>query len=258
MDTFSTKWNDAAETDAAYSRMSVPAIVAFCFGLLSFLIFFSPWFGFLGALGFLFSLAAIVMIRRSEGSLHGRLFAQAGLVFSIVSLVAVTTLWPTYHYGVRREADRFFELWFQAMREGDIPFAKGLASPYWSRSRGEDPEKWWTDQYENRFTHRDIHNYVDNKLFRTMLALGKTAETSYYKTLSVESGDEKDTVVALYAVGYPGKDGKRETFFVRMKGERSFPDGDVKSAGWSLSGYPEFVVPDEFKESAVAPSLVAP
>lgn len=250
---FSTSWNDASESDVSYSRLSVTALIALFFGLASFLVFMTVWFCFLGAIGILLSLVAVWMIRRSDGTLTGLTPAYSGLCLSIVSLVAVTVLWPTYHYGVRKEADRFFRIWFEAMRDDNIPLAKGLTSAYWERpgipapNDEEGRKQWWTKQYEEKFAHRAIHNYTDDKLVRTMLDLGKKATVTYYKTTSVSTGESKDTVEALYAVSYPGEDGKTQTFFVRMIGQRQFPGGDVKSAGWSLAKNPEFVLPDEFK-----------
>lgn len=250
---FSTTWNDASESDVSYSRVSVTALIALFFGLASFLVFMSVWFCFLGILGILLSLAAVGMIRRGDGTLTGLTPAYSGLCLSIVSLVAVSVLWPTYHYGVRKEADRFFRIWFEALRNDNIPMARGLASPYWERPNVPDPndeearKEWWTDNYENIHAHRSIHQYTDDKLVRILLALGEKATVTYYKTTAVTTDDDKDTVEALYAVSYPGEDGKTRTFFVRMTGNRRFPKGDVKSAGWSLVKNPEFVLPEEFK-----------
>lgn len=260
---FSGSWNDASEEDVSYRRLSILSVLAFFFGLASFLIFFSLWFCFVGVLGVLLSLSAILLINRSENSLSGLFFAQTGLACSIISLVAISILWPTYQYGVRLEADRFFRLWFQAVRDDNIPHAKELVEPYWQRPSIDNPEKWWTNQYENKFAHRDIHQYVENKLLRTMLAFGDRATVSYYKTLSVTTDSDKDVVVTVYAVSFPtaeAKNGERktETFFIKMAGERRFPGGDIKSAGWQLAKLPEFYIPDEFKSSATKPGRFMP
>ncbi|MDR0609149.1 MAG: hypothetical protein LBG58_03490 [Planctomycetaceae bacterium] len=250
---FSSTWNNASEEDVLYTRLSVPALLAALFGVTSFLVFMTPWFFFLSILGILFSFIAIWSIGKAEGSLTGLRFAQFGLCSSIVSLTAVAILWPTYHYGVRCEADRFFRIWFDALGQNNIPLAKGLTSPYWERPASDKPEEWWKKQYENNFLHKSIHTYTENKLIRVLLALGDKAKVSYYKTLSVTTGEEKDTVVTLYAVSFQNDNGKTETFFVKMTGKRSFPSGDIKSAGWALEGIPTFVVPDELKAIANVP-----
>lgn len=247
---FSNAWNDASEEseeDVSYSRLCILAVVALFPGIASFLVFFSVWFAFLGVLGIILALVAILSIRRSEGTLTGLGFAQSALALSLTSFIAVLLFWPMYHYGIQREADQFFRIWFTALKNDDIPLAKGLSLPYWSRPGTENPEKWWTEHYENRFAHRDLHHYTDNQLVRTLIALGNKAQISFYKTLTVATEDDKDTVVNLYAVTYPVAHGK-ETFFVKMVGERKFPTGDVKSAGWSLTKLPELTVPTEWKE----------
>lgn len=253
---FSNTWNDASEMDAVYTKPSVLAIIAFLFGLASFLVFFSIWLVFFGILGILFSLIAVFVINRSDGVLSGLKIAQCGLAFSIISLIAVSSFWPAYHFSVRKEADRFFRIWFDALREENIPLAKGMSTAYWSRPSTENPEKWWKDHYENHFAHRDIHKYVENSLVRTLLALGDKARVSFYQTQGIYTADEKDTVVNIYAVSYPVVGGKTETFFVKMIGERMFPDKDVKSAGWLLSKQPELIIPDELKLQAKSPGSV--
>jgi hypothetical protein len=246
---FSTTWNNASEEDVLYTRLSVPALLAAVFGTASFLVFMTPWFFFLSVFGILFSLVAIRSITKAEGGLTGLRFAQLGLCGSIISLTAVAVLWPSYQYGIRFEADRFFRIWFDALQHNNIPLAKGLTSPYWERPASDKPEEWWKNQYENNFSHKSIHTYTENQLIRVLLALGGKAKVSYYKTLSVTTSDDKDTVVTLYAVSFPNDNGKTETFFVKMTGKRSFPSGDIKSAGWALEGMPTFVVPDELKTS---------
>ena len=244
---FSSTWNatPVSETDAAnYSQLSALALVAFCFGLASYFIFFTIWFGFLGILGTILGVLAVTHIRRSEGLLTGLAMAYLAIVLSMASLVSVSVMWPYYHYVVRQESDRFFRIWFTALEENNIPLARGMSSVYWERPSTENHEKWWNDHY--RLAHKDLHRYTENALIRTLLALGKSAKVTYYKTLEVSTDDAKDRVTAVYAVTYPGADEKPETFFVKIKGVRRFPSGDVKSAGWQLEAMPEVFMPPEF------------
>ncbi len=255
---FSTAWNDVSEEDAVYTRVSVSALLALLFGAVSFLVFLTPWLFFLSVLGILFSMASLVMIAGSDGGLTGRRVAILGLTLSVVSLIAVGMHWPTYHYAVRHEADRFFRIWFEQLAENNVPIAKGLTSFYWERGIPKDSETWWQEQYKNVYAHRSIHNYMDNRLVRVLLALGDTAKISYYRNLGVISGDDEDTVINVYAVTYPVTDGeqkgKMETFFIKMTGKRQFPSGDIKSAGWKLEGLPVLYVPEEYKATATTPS----
>ena len=245
---FTTTWNDASEHEESfYRRLSVPALVAFILGVLSFVIYFSVWFFFIAAIGITLALIAIWSIRRSEGLLFGTGLAQCGLALSLISLVSVSVMWPYYLYELRLEGNRFFRVWFDALQANNIPLAKGMSSPYWERPSITDEEKWWQDQYADRWKHRSIHNYTDNKLVRTLLALGKDADITYYKTLASSVDDGKDTVVSVYAVTYLSESGEKETFFVKMTGIRRFPAKDIKNAGWSLDPSPTLYVPEEYK-----------
>jgi len=245
---FTTKWNDASENEEmSYRRLNVTALVAFCLGVLSFVIYFSVWFFFVAVIGIVLALVSVWSIRRSEGLFFGLGLAHCGLALSIIALVSVSVLWPYYLYELRLEGNRFFRIWFDALQAENLPLAKGMSSPYWERPSIDDAEKWWKEQYADKWKHRSIHGYIDNKLVRTLLALGKKAEITYYKTLSSAVGDGKDTVVSIYAVTHPSASGEKETFFVKMTGIRQFPTKDIKNAGWSLDPFPELYVPEEYK-----------
>ncbi len=248
---FNTTWNDGSENEVeSYRRTSVLAVVAFLLGLLSFAVYFSIWFAFIAMIGIAVALIAVGSINRSEGLLFGIGLAHAGLALSLVALVSVAVLWPYYSYEVKQEGNRFFRIWFQALQTQNIPLAKGMTSPYWERQSIDNEEAWWKAQYTDKWKHRSIHGYADNKLVRTLLALGMKANISYYKTLGTVFGDGKDTVVSVYAVTYPNDEGKPETFFVKMTGVRQYPAKQVKNAGWSLDPFPELYVPEEFKSVA--------
>jgi len=247
---FKTSWNDASEAEPSYTRLCVPALLSVFFGLGTFLVYFTPWLFFLGIIAILLSLFALWTIRRAEGTLTGTPFAYFGLCCAIVGLVSVTVFWAAYQYGVRREADQFFRLWFAAVQAGDIPQAKEYRTTYNYRSKAASAEEWWKKQYEEKYAHRAVHQYVEDKLIRTLMALGDKATISYYKTLTIDSGRESDTVAAIYAVTFPAESGNTETFFVHIGGKRSYPPGtsDFKAAGWNIEGTPAFYLPDEFKE----------
>jgi hypothetical protein len=190
------------------------------------------------------------MIRNGEGTLTGTSLAYFGICGGVIALVSIAVFWSAYQYGVRREADQFFRLWFATVQEGNIPQAKEFLSIYSQRSRAASAEEWWEAQYENRYAHRSVHQYVEDKLVRVLMALGDTAQVSYYKTLSVVSQREHDTVVSVYAITYPTEFGVTETFFVRIGGRRTFPDqADFKAAGWRLEFAPELHLPEEFRKT---------
>jgi len=248
--TFKTTWNDVSEAEGAYTRPSVSALLAAFFGLGAFLVYFTHWFFFLGVIAILLGCIALKVIRNGEGALTGRPLAYFGLCCGIVALVSVAAFWAAYQHGIRKEADQFFRLWFAAVQQGDIPRAKEFQAIYAHRSRADTAEEWWEAQYENRFAHRAIHRYVEDKLIRVLMALGDKATISYYKTLSIVTERDNDKVMSVYAVTFPAESGETETFFVRIGGKRSYPSGDpdFQTAGWQLETVPEFYLPDEFKK----------
>jgi len=251
---FKTNWNDASETDTSYTRLSVSALLSVFFGLGTFLVFFTPWFFFLGVIAILLSLFSLWAIRNADGGLSGTKLAYMGLCSATVALVSIVLFWATYQHGIRQEADQFFRLWFAAVQKGDVPQAKEYQSLYSQRTKAENAEKWWEIQYGNKYTHRAIHHYVEDKLIRTLMALGDQATVSYYKTPLISSERESDKVVSIYAVTFPAESGGTKTFFVSISGERMFPDmHDFKAAGWKISNAPTFYLPDEFKKEGEIP-----
>jgi len=246
---FKTTWNEVSEAEAAYSRLCVPALLAAFFGVGAFFVFFTLWFFFMGVIAILLGLVALWIIRNGEGTLTGTSLAYFGLCSGIVALVSVAVFWSAYQHGVRQEADQFFRLWFAAVQQGDIPQAKEYRAIYAHRSRAASAEEWWEEQYNDRFAHRAIHQYVENELIRVLMALGDRATVSYYKTLHVITEREHDAVVSVYAVTFPADFGRTETFFVRISGRRIYPSGspDFRAAGWRIEGMPMFYLPEEFQ-----------
>lgn len=243
---FQTRWNDAGEDETAgYRRLSIAALLALGFGVLSLLILASIWFFFLGLVGIATSLAALAAIRRSDGLLTGAWMARCGLVLSILTLVGTATFWPYYHYRIRNEADTFFRLWFASLRESDLPAAYSAITPFWQRNPDPaDTEKWWDTFEDNTQFHRAVHRYLDNNsLVTTLMKLGPEAEVSYYRTVSTQTHNGIDHVVMIYAVTYPAAEGGKETFFVKLHGKRSLNEHNRTAAGWSLERTPDRPVP---------------
>ena len=244
---FKTTWNDVSEGDSSYSRPSVSAVLSAILGLGTFWVYFTPGFFFLGVIAILLSLFALWTIHSAEGGLSGTIFAYIGLCSAVIALVSIAVFWSAYQYGVRCEADQFCRLWFAAVQQGDIPQAKEYKAIYSHRSKAANAEEWWKAQYEDKYAHRAVHQYVEDKLVRTLMTLGDKATVSYYKTLSINSEREADDVVLIYAVTFPGESGKTETFFVNVSSKRLYPSGtNFTGAGWRLEGTPAFYLPEEF------------
>jgi hypothetical protein len=216
--------------------------------LATFLVYFTPWFFFLGVIAIALSLIALWAIRNAEGTLTGTTFAYIGLSSAAIALVSIAVFWASYQYGVRREADQFFRLWFAAVQRGDIPLAKEYRSIYSQRSRAVNADEWWQEQYAGKYAHWSVHRYVEDKLIRVLMALGDDAKVTYYQTSSVHSDRESDVVTSVYAVTFPREFHRTETFFVRIIGKRVHPSSqDFRSAGWKIEESPSVYVPEEFK-----------
>ena len=255
---FKTNWNDTSEIDTSYTRLCVPALISACFGLATFLVYFTPWFFFLGVIAILLSFIALWAIRNAEGLLTGTPLAYFGLCCAVVALVSVSVFWQAYQHGVRQEADQFFRLWFATFQQGDMPReeayqlivsqAKEFHSVYASRSQAADVDEWWKGQYKD--LHRDVHQYVENELIRVLLALGDRATISHYKTIGITTEPAWDIVSSVYAVTFQSEWGETETFFVRISGRRMFPPewSDFRDAGWRLEGMPTFYLPEKYAE----------
>jgi len=247
---FKKSWNDASEGESSYTRPSISALLSTFFGFAAFTVYFTPWLFFIGVFAVLLSLFAFWAIRSAEGGLTGTVFAYFGLCSAVIALVSVAVFWSAYQYGVRREADQFFRLWFAAVQQGDIPQAKEYRSIYSNRSQAANAEEWWKEQYEGKYTHHAVHRYVEDKLIRVLTALGDKAKVSYYKTLSLTSERESDTATVIYAVTCPADSGESETFFVSINGKRIYPSeaAHFTAAGWHIIGAPVFYLPEEFKK----------
>ena len=247
---FQKQWNDVSEGETAYARPSVAALMSTAFGLATFLVFMTPWFFFFGILAVASCGIALWNIRNSEGILTGTTFAYTGLCCAFVALVSVSVFWPAYQYGLRKEADQFFRLWFVAFQQDNeqeaIPQAMELHTFYANRSKASNAEEWWQHQYESQHLHRAVHRYVENELVRVLLALGEKAKVTYYKTLQVVCEPEYNQVSSVYAVTFPGELGGTETFFVRINGRRSYPPDTsaFQTAGWQIEGTPTLYVPE--------------
>jgi hypothetical protein len=257
-----TSWenNSTTNEELSYRQFSVISLIAFLLGLSSFLVFFTLWFAFICVLGVISAVVGIVLINRSEGTLTGLLFARLGLCLSTISLVGVLVFWAGYDYKLRYEADMFFKAWFKLFAQenniDNLPQIKTATSPYWERNDIDNPETWWKKQYENKYLHRDIHAVADNKLLRTMLALGGDMKISFYKTLNVNISSEEEKVTNIYAITFNDKNdnNKTKSFFIKINGERKVHidnklNQKKRLTGWILSTLPEFTVPDELKSN---------
>lgn len=249
-------WNSIGEDDLqSYKRWSILAIVACLVGILSLSGFLYRECFLISLLGILLSLIAYILIIRSQNTLTGTKVALLGLGLSVFSCVGVATTWSYYQYTVRKEADRFFRLWFDEVKSNNIRLVMEMKKPTWSRSVENSNEDWWKSHLDVQGPMRgdmigEFMNSLNNPCMRTLMALGNEAEISYYKTTSVYYYDSQDKVSTIYAVTMMNPDNKneRQTFFIQMRATRSKNQKNPKQLGWSLNDLPAFQLPDEFSQ----------
>ncbi len=240
-------WSDGSDAEMPYSRLSILALTAFCVSLLSLLVFLTGWLAFLPFLAILLACVALRSIHRAEGALFGRALGQTALSLSIIAIVSFSVWRPLYQSGIRHEADQFFRIWFQTIQDGNVPLGLEMQHYYyWGRGNHHLAEEWWPFQYNDEFRHADLRSFLDNKIVRLLLALGEKADIRFYKTLSQTTQPSKNEVQSIYSVTYEDEAGAKKTFFVKMVGEKAYPEGAFRAAGWRLTPYPAFFVPEEF------------
>ena len=256
---FSTHWETTVEAQEVenYRQWSILAMLSLVLGVVSMIAFLYPSCLFLAVAGALLTLVAYFRIKRSEGALLGSSAALLGLFCSILTLVGVSVMWPYYQYTVRAEADRFFHIWFDAIKAKDIRQVVEMKSPAWYRKLDTDMGAWWKSKLDHKgeMAREAIDGFlstINDPCMRTLMALGEKADISYYRTTYNHYYDGKDTVTCYYAVTFPPPDQPdgRETFFIKIGAERTRNPKDATQLGWALSGFPSVVkeLPDELKK----------
>ena len=259
---FSTHWETTEEALIVenYSQWSILAIFSLILGTLSLTAFLYYECLFLAVIGVPVTLAAYLRIQRSDGALLGSQAALLGLFFSVLTLVGVSVMWPYYQYTVRTEADRFFHIWFEAVKAKDIRQVVEMRSPAWGRNLDADMDDWWKSKLEHKgeMGREIIDGFlstINDPCMRTLWALGKEADISYYQTPYNRYYDGKDTVTSLYAVTFTPQDQSeqssgRQTFFIKIGAERTKNHNDKTQLGWALTGFPTVLkeIPEELKK----------
>ncbi|MCL2305362.1 MAG: hypothetical protein FWC43_08475 [Planctomycetaceae bacterium] len=262
---FSTHWETTEESQEVenYCQWSILAMISLVLGIVSLVAFLYVECLFLAIVGVPMALWAYFRIQRSRGALLGSFAALIGLFFATFTLVGVSVLWSYYQYTVRMEADRFFQIWFDAVKSQDIPLVFEMQNPVWYRRLGVAPEDWW----KSKLTHnaeRERENVngfltvLNDPCMKTLWVLGNQADISYYKTLFNCYDDGKDMVACLYAVTFmPPEQTDRETFFIKISARRTRNPRDNTQRGWALGAggdswaFPTVVreLPEELKRN---------
>lgn len=213
---------------AAYRALAGQAVVGLIIGLMSPLALVDPLLYAIPVTGMLVSYWAIRRIKKSD-LLTGRKIAIAGLLLSLVFVVAVPTDWIVYRRMVRAEARQFSSLWFQFVTHDQPQKAYQMLMPPQSRQRLN--RELWAFYRNDPKQGGQLENYVKDSLVRTLLALGQRAEVRFFDTVEQSHDGNDDQVQQWYAVTYD-EDGEKKSFFVAVHMLRQkLPDGQ---ADWRI------------------------
>src|SRR5712692_10124582 len=109
-------------------------IVACCYGLIVLFacvsglskgtpVLLSPWLQAVSVLGTFLGLAALVHIRRSEGTVAGGKLAVWSLLLSVFFGLSYAAYYVATYFAIRQQADNFTQRWFKRLEEGKINHA---------------------------------------------------------------------------------------------------------------------------------------
>ena len=155
---------------------------------------------------------ALHVLSRSEPMAGGGV-ARFGLVLSLVFAAWAPIRAYSYDFLMRRDADRFAELWFSLLRQNEPHKAFQLSQPPGERSPLDD--ELWAAYRARPAQRQGLEAYVQQPLVRTLLALGDRATVRRFAVQAAASDRTQDGVDAVYAVTWDDA-GARKTFFVRL------------------------------------------
>ena len=219
---------------AEYRALSGLAVGALVLGILSLGALLTAVLWLASLAGIILALVALQRIAEEWPELGGRRLALAGLLLSLVSLVAAPVDWSVHRLLVRREAQQFALRWFEYLQQQSPQKAHQLTIGQGGRQPLEDPQLWkyYTGDWRN---YQDIKSFVQKKEIAALVALGDRAQVRYYDTEAEWSADGTDYVEQTYAVTFTPGPGPK-TFFVTLVLERR-PDTRGGQSYWKLERF---------------------
>jgi hypothetical protein len=224
----------ADERVAEYRPVSGWAVGALIMGLLSPLALADPLLWALPVIAGMVCVRAFVHLRQKAPAMLGRTAALAGLWLAVFSLTAAYSDWVYLRWRIRGEARQAALFWFDLLAKDRPEFAFQLT--LMPQRRHDLDERIWnfyvdSDQDKVKW-FTELKNYIapgasreSPNLVRTLLALGKSAEVRYIRTLDQFYIEPQYVVDQLYAVTFLDS-GEKKTFFVKVRLVRHSPYGD--------------------------------
>jgi hypothetical protein len=201
------------EERAQYRPLCGWAVAAAVLGVLSIVALVDPLGWILPLAGVVTGLVALVRITWNAEELTGRQLAWVGLGLSLFFGAATPVEWLSYRWLLRREAQQFAAGWFELLRDDQPQMAHQLT--LMPDERRPLDNLLWKSYREIPELRQMLVGYVEDRLVRTLLALGRQAEVRFCAIEDQERLSDKDLLELVYAVTYQAK-GQKTTFFVRL------------------------------------------
>ena len=208
-----------------YRSVSSGAVVGLILAVISIAAFLSPWLWLVPVAALAVCAAALVRIARAEGALVGRKAAWVGVFLATFFLTAAIVERDVYRRLLVDEARRFGAIWFAEMAAGAPQRAFVLTLPPKQRPPLTTDEAVWEFYRTAPGPRRDLEVYVKDRLIKTLVALGDSAEVRYYSHAGVGESGDNEVAFPIFAVTYH-ENGEKKTFLVMLWLERlTLPDG---------------------------------
>jgi hypothetical protein len=234
---------DAAEEGGiSYGSISPLAVGSLLLALVSPLALYGPQVWIVPALGILAAIRAQRSICDSEGTLTGLWLARIALPLSVLFMTAGVVRSVADQYYLLHSADQITSVYFRDLRHSDPHRAMQWESTVSNRRPLDD--LLWDYYRQDKGKAKQLQNWAEQPLNKTLLLLGERANYRLYQTLEVTSTDTQNSLLQIYAVTYDDG-GKKKTFFIQVEMVRETDFGGPKH--WRIRQVTGPIRPEEFK-----------
>jgi len=224
-------FDEADEEVARYRELSSLAVAGLLAGLLSPLAMLTSMLWLAPLAAAILSGLALRRIATRRPDLVGRPAALTGLMLGTIFLVAAPVDDLLYRHFLGQQAQEFAEIWFDAVRQGDVQQAHRLMIDPKHRPPLENNLAEFYRQNPN--WQRKMKLFADEPIMRTLFALGPTAEIRFCQTATDSRQEVFEVVRQTYAVTDPDEQKLAKSFFITLLLQRSV-DTNKGHASWTL------------------------
>lgn len=239
---FHTSDSDQLES---YRAVSLLALFGLLLGLMSPLAIVRPLLIVVPVAAVCVSGLAIARIRKSDGRLVGRGAASLGLCLGIFFAALGPAHDATRQRLIFRQARPIAEQFFATLASGEPHKAMQLTKM--SASRQPFDDRLWDYFREDDEARKELRQFVDHPLIRTLLSLGDRAKVRFYDNERLQrSSARSERASLLYAVTYNRggqTTGKKTSFFVVITLQRVVGRDD-STPQWRVAHFEGGIRPD--------------